>query len=95
MVTLAFPELLIVMVVELEVPAFKFEKLRFAGFGDRVTDAAVPAPLRDKTLGELAALEVTLTVPAEVPAVVGANSTLKVALPPAGIVAGAASPLTL
>ena len=62
---------------------------------DNVTVAAVPVPLRDMVVGEFGALLVIVTVPAKLPAVVGANKTLKVVVPAAAIVAGSVSPLTL
>ena len=65
------------------------------GFDESVTVAAVPVPLKDRTFGELGALLVMLTVPVRLPAVVGSNRTVKVALLPAAIVAGVTSPLTL
>jgi hypothetical protein len=89
------PLLLIVTVFELELPAFMFEKLTLAGLGDNTAEAAVPVPVSDNTLGELDAFDAMLTVPARLPAVVGAKSTLNVTLAPAGIVAGAARPLTV
>jgi hypothetical protein len=95
MVRLVLPLLVIVTLLELEVPAFTFEKLTLAGFEESVTVAAVPAPLRDSTLGELGALLTMLTVPARLPVVVGANRTENAALLPAAIVAGVTSPLTV
>ena len=94
-VTVVLPLLVIVTFLELELPAFTFVKLTLLGFDERVTVAAVPVPLRDKTFGEFGALLTMLTVPLRLPAVVGANSTLNVAVPPAAIVAGVANPLTL
>lgn len=84
-----------VTLFELELPALTFVKLRLLGFEDNVTDAAVPVPLSASTLGELGALLAMLTVPLRLPAVVGANRTLNVAVPPAAMVAGVTSPLTL
>ena len=95
MVRLVLPLLAIVTVFELELPAFTPEKVKLPGLEDSVTDAAVPLPLRARTFGELGALLVILTVPVWLPPVVGANNTLKLAVPPAAIVAGVASPLAL
>lgn len=95
MVRLVLPLLVIVALFELELPAFTFVKLKLVGFDESATDAAVPVPLKDRTFGELGALLTMLTVPLKLPAVVGANRTLNVALLPAAIVAGVASPLTL
>jgi len=94
-VKLVLPLLVTVTFFELELPAFTFVKLRLVGFEDRVTDAAVPVPLKDNTLGEFGALLAMLTVPLKVAAVVGANSTLNFTLPPAATVAGVTNPLTL
>jgi hypothetical protein len=95
MVRLVLPVLLIVRVFELELPAFRLVKPRLEGFADRASDGAVAVPESDNTLGELDALDATLTVPSRLPATVGANTTLNVALPPTGIVAGDAIPLTV
>jgi hypothetical protein len=89
------PLLVIVTLFELELPAFTLVKLTRVGLEESVTEAAVPLPLKDRTLGELGALLVMVTVPLWLPAVVGANSTLKLAVPPAAIVAGVVIPLTL
>ena len=94
-VTLVFPLLVIVTLLEVELPALTFVKLTLVGFDEIVTDAAVPVPLKDKIFGEFGALLVMLTVPVRLPAAVGANSTLNVAVPPAGTAAGVVNPLTL
>jgi hypothetical protein len=57
--------------------------------------AAVPLPVRAIVEGEVGALLVIVIVPGRLPAVVGANVALKVALAPADIVDGVANPLTL
>lgn len=95
MLTLVFPLFVIVTLLELELPALTFVKVILLGFDDSVTVAAVPVPLKDKTLGELGALLTMLTVPVRLPAIVGSNRTAKVALLPAAMVAGVTSPLTL
>src|SRR5271169_619655 len=95
MVRLVFPLLVSVTLFVVELPAFTFVKLTLFGLEESVTDAAVPVPLKDSTLGELGELLATLTAPARLPAVVGANKTLNVALLPALTVAGVTSPLTL
>ena len=95
MVRLVLPLLVIVTVFELELPAFTFVKLTLAGFELSVADAALPVPLRGKTLGEFGALLAMLTFPVRLPAVVGANRTPNVVLLPAAIVKGVTSPLTL
>jgi hypothetical protein len=95
MVRLVLPVLVIVTLFELELPAFTFVKLTLVGLDESATDAAVPVPLRESTLGELGALLMMPTVPLRLPAVVGAKRTANVVLLPAAIVAGVTSPLTL
>ena len=70
-------------------------KLKLVGLVVSEGAAAVPVPLNATAVGELGALLVILTLPVRLPAVVGSNKTLNVVVPPAGIVAGVASPLTL
>lgn len=94
-VTLVVPLLVMVTFWERELPTFTPVMLRLAGFGVSVTEAAVPVPLKATALGELGALLARLTLPAKLPAVVGANKTVKVVLPPAATVAGVTNPLTL
>jgi hypothetical protein len=94
-VRLVLPLFVMVTLLELEEPALTPENVRLLGFEDIVTEAAVPPPLSAKTFGEFGALLLMLTVPDWLPAVVGANKTLKVAVPPAATVAGVARPLTL
>jgi hypothetical protein len=90
-----FPLFNMVTLFELELPACTFVKLTLAGLADSVTDAAVPVPVRDKTLGEFGALLTRLTVPAKLPAVLGAKRTLNVALLPEAMVVGVARPPTV
>ena len=94
-VTFALPLLVIVTLLELELPLFTLPKLTLLGLGDIVTDAANPVPLTLTTFGELGALLAMLTLPLRVPAVVGANSRLNDALDPAPIVVGVVNPLAL
>jgi len=94
-VTLVFPLFVMVTFWELELPTLMPVKLKLVGLAESVTVAAVPVPLRATAFGELGALLVMLTLPVKLPAVVGANRTLNVAVPPAEIVAGVISPLTL
>jgi len=84
-----------VTLFELELPAFTPAKLKLLGLAVSVTVAAVPVPVSDTTFGEFGALLVILTVPANDPAVVGANRTLNVVLPPAATLAGVVNPLAL
>ena len=95
MVTLALPLLVSVTVLALELPALTFPKLKLVGLADIVTVAATPVPLNDTIVGEFGALLAIVTLPVRLPAVVGANRTLNVAVPPAAIVAGVFKPLAL
>jgi len=95
MVTLEVPLLVSVTLWEPELPALMFPKLRLVGFAVSVTVAATPVPLKDIVVGEPGALLVMVTVPVKLPAVVGANTALNVALFPAARVTGVASPLML
>ncbi len=81
--------------MELLVPTPILPNERLVGLTERVTEAATPVPVKATALGELGALLEMLTLPDSAPAVVGANRTLKVALAPAAMVAGAFKPLTL
>lgn len=94
-VTLVFPLFEMATLFEVELPALTFVKLTLVGLADSVTVAAVPVPLRDTAFGEFGALLTRLTVPTRLLAVVGANRTLNVVLPPAAIVVGVARPLTV
>jgi len=94
-VKLVFPLFTRDTVLELELPAVIPVKVRLFGLVDNVTDAAVPVPLSANTFGEFGALLEMLTVPVCAPAVLGAKSTLNVAVLPAGMLTGVASPLTL
>lgn len=58
-------------------------------------EGAVPVPVSATVAGEFGALLTMLTDPARVPTVVGAKTALKVAVPPAAIVFGTVSPLTV
>ncbi len=94
-VTLELPLFVIVTLLLLALPALTLPKLRLLGLEEIVSDAACPVPASVATFGELGASLATLTVPARLPAVVGANSTLKVAVFPAAIVVGVFRPLAL
>jgi hypothetical protein len=84
-----------VTLLALELPALTLPNVRLWGLADRVKEAATPVPDRVTVVGEFAALLVMVTVPLRLPAVVGANSTLKVVLFPAARVVGVTSPLTV
>ena len=58
-------------------PVLTFPKLRLAVLSESVCVVAMPVPLKAKTADELGALLEMLTVPVRLPAVVGANATLK------------------
>jgi hypothetical protein len=94
-VALAVPLLVTVTVWVLELPTAMPGKLKLVGLAVSEGAAAVPVPLSGTAVGELVALLAILTLPVRLPAVVGSNRTLNVVVPPAGIVAGVASPLTL
>ena len=94
-VRLVFPVLAIVTVLEPVLPTVIPVKLTLVGLAERVTEAAVPVPLSGTALGELGVLLVRTTLPDKLPAAVGENNTLNVALCPAASVAGVPRPLTL
>ena len=75
-------------------PTCTLPKLRLVGFALRVP-AAVAVPERETVKVGLDALLVMVRLPVGVPAVVGANTTLKDLLAPAAKVRGKVSPLTL
>jgi len=74
-------------------PSTTLPKLKLAG--ETLNPACVPVPLKATEVGEVTALLAMLTVPFRVPAVVGANTAVNVAVPPTPTVAGSAKPLTL
>jgi len=94
-VTFELPLLVMTTLLELVVPALTVPKLRALGLGEIVTEAAIPVPVTDALFGELGALLETMTLPARLPAVEGANSKLNVAVFPALIVVGVLNPLAL
>lgn len=94
-VRLEFPLLVSVTVFVLELPATTFPKLNPVGFAESVTVEATPVPLKEIVAGEFAALLETVTVPAKLPAVLGANTALNVVLAPAARLAGVVNPLRL
>ena len=94
-VRLVFPVLAMVTLLELEPPTLTEEKLKLVGVAVMVTVAATPEPLRPIVVGELGALLEIVTAADSVPALVGANKTLNVALCPAPSDAGVLKPLTL
>ena len=92
-VMLAFPLFVMVTFWEFVLPTLIAVKLRLVGLAVIETVAATPVPLNDTVVGELGALLAILRLPLRLPAVVGANKTLSVAVSPAGRVAGRVSPL--
>ena len=94
-VTFEVPLLVSVTLFELEFPTLTFPNGRLVGFADSAIVAATPVPLKLILAGEFGALLVTVTVPFKGPVAVGANTALKVALPPAATVAGVVRPLML
>lgn len=78
---------------ELLLPTFTLPKLSVVGLALRTNVAAAPIPLRLMTVGE-PAFVLTETVPVTLPAVVGANTALKVMLLPEVSVC-AVKPVTL
>ena len=73
-------------------PTVTLPKLRLVGFDPRAP-ALTPVPVRGMDRVGLEALEVTVTVPVALPAAVGVNVTLKVALWPEVSVTRAVMPL--
>ena len=78
-----------------ELPTLTLPKLSDDGLNERVLVAATPVPLRPITVAGVAALLVRLMLPVALPAVCGANCTLKVLLWAAGMVSGVVIPLTV
>jgi len=72
----------IVSVFVEEVPVFTFPKAKVVALKDSVCVIAMPVPVSATVEGDVGALLAMLTDPAKLPAVVGANTALKVAVPP-------------
>jgi phosphoribosylcarboxyaminoimidazole (NCAIR) mutase len=70
-------------------------KTKLVGFADKITVPAIPVPVSATVEGEVGALLVIVMVPGRLPAVVGANVALNVALAPTAIVLGVTNPLRL
>jgi len=94
-VRLVLPLLVIVTLLVIELPAATLPKLKAVGVAVMVTVAATPVPLSATVAGEFTALLAMLTVPFRVPAVVGANTPLKVVVAPAATDTGVVNPPTL
>src|SRR2546422_6533047 len=85
MVTLEFPLLVSVTGNPLLPPTFTLPKLRLVGLAPSKNVAATPVPLRAMVRGEPGALLTSDTEPVTLPAAVGVNPALNVALGPAAI----------
>ncbi len=94
-VTLPLPVLFRVAGWVLLPPTVTLPKLMLVGLTVSADVDATPVPLSATETGVLLALLTIEIVPVELPAVVGANFTLKVVLWPAGSVSGRESPLML
>ena len=77
-----------------EVPVFTFPNAKLLPLNESVCVAATPVPVNATVVGEFGALLTMFTVPARLPAVVGANTALKVAVA-AGARAVALTPFTV
>jgi hypothetical protein len=91
--TFAVPEFVRVTFTDAEAPVRILPKLMLAGLA--VNAACVPVPPSVITSGEFVAVEATVIVPDAVPAAVGANFAVHVAVPPAAICCPDVIPLTL
>ena len=76
-------------------PTATLPNARLVGFATRAPAATVPVPVKGIFNVGFDAFDVMATLPLTAPAVVGLNSTLKLALCPAARVTGALIPLTL
>ncbi len=94
-VRLVLPLLVIVTLLVIELPVATLPKLNAVGDADMLTVAATPVPLSATVAGEFTALLAMLTVLFRVPAVVGANTALKVVVAPAATETGVVNPPTL
>ena len=81
--TLEFPVFFIATVCCAELPVFTVPKSRLPGVTDIVRLAAIPVPLSATVFGEVGALLTSEMLPVALPAVCGANCTLKVVDAPA------------
>ena len=88
------PVFVIVSFIVDDVPVLTFPNARLVPLNESVCDTATPVPLKATVVGEFGALLTMLTVPARLPAVVGANTALNVALAPGASVV-ALSPFTV
>src|SRR5271157_5655697 len=94
MVTLVPPVLVTVSERDCLFPTVTLPKLRLAGFEPR-SPGEIPVPDRGTARVGFEAFEVTVTFPLALPAAVGVNVTVKLALCPAVSVTGVVIPLRL
>jgi len=94
-VTFAVPLFVRITLFELVVPELTLPKAKLVGFADSAAVPPRPVPLSATVDGEPGALLVIVMAPGKLPAVVGANTALNVALAPAAMVLGVTSPLML
>jgi hypothetical protein len=92
--TLELPVFAMVSLCVADVPVFTLPKPIFVELKERVSVCATPVPLRATEAGEFGALLKILTVPVRLPAVVGANTALKVTLLLGATVLGTLRPPT-
>jgi hypothetical protein len=95
MVMFVFPLFVNVVVSELLVVKSTTPKGKLVGLASSKAIAALPVPVNGIARGELGASLISETDPLTAPAVVGANTTLKVVFPPAAITLGKERPLML
>jgi len=88
------PVLVIVSVKVDDTEVFTLPNARLEELNESVLVAATPVPLRATVAGEFGALLAMFTVPAKVPAAVGANTALNETLEPGATVLGTESPFT-
>jgi hypothetical protein len=94
-VTFEFPLFVTVEVIDPVLPTFTLPKLKVELLSPRTRVEATPVPLREIVSGEFGALLTSVTDPVTLPAALGPNTALNVALLPAPIVTGAVIPVVL
>src|SRR4029077_1698536 len=93
--TLELPVFVSVTLRDAVVPTLTFPKFTLRGFTARLKPGAMPAPLSGMAEGGLVASLTRYRLPAEAPADLGSNRTLKVAVLPALKISGTANPEVL
>ena len=94
-VTVEVPLFVSVALNELLLPRFTFPKLKVVGFAPSSKVGATPVPLNGMVIGEPGALLTSEIEPVTLPADVGANTALNVAVLPGAIVTGRTRPVML